>query len=127
MAEKTHHAMIRLRSTTDGAWFVHPDLRPRLVADATTQGSNLTELVNAILAKRLSARYSPTDRTRDQNDSDNVDVLSIRLAMSVYAKLAARYGAKYVEGIRHELCGHYGLEIPARPRRTRRRPAAAAA
>lgn len=126
MAAKTHHALIRLRSTKDGAWFVHPELRSRLVADATAAESNLTDLVNGILAGRLNARFEPTGVAREQ-ETDDADVLSIRLAMPVYAKLAARYGAKYVDGIRHELCGHYELDVPARPRRTRTRRVQAAA
>lgn len=110
-------AFIRLRSHTTGEWFVHPELRPRLVADADAQGSNLTQVAVRILSERYGVPYAENGR-RTSPKQDDV-ILNLRLPAKLAAKIgaaAAQRGAKYQDAIRADLCAHYGLEVPARAR-----------
>lgn len=114
-----HDAHIRLRSKKDGAWFVAPELRPRLVAEAAEQGTNMTEVALAILHRRFGLTYVPTGRVTDPRPDE--DIIRLRLPQPLYQALAGSYGPKYVEAIRQILCAHYGLRIPEKPKRTRQR------
>lgn len=116
----THHqAFVRLRSHTTGRWFVDPELRPKLVADAEAQDSNLTEVAVKILCDRFGVPYEANGRKTAPRGSG--DELNLRIPTALYRILSATYGAKYQDGIRQALCQHYGLEVPGR------RSAAAAA
>jgi hypothetical protein len=115
-------AFVRLR-TKQGDWVVHPDLRERLVKDAAADGTNLTEVAVQILARSCGVPFEPNGRRTAP--SKGADELNLRLPLRLYHVLTATYGSKYQDGIRSLLCAHYGLRVPARPRRTRRRAAAA--
>lgn len=119
MAPVLHDAHVRLRSKKDGAWFVHPDLRPRLVEDAKDQGSNMTDVALGILHKRYGLTFVPNGRVTDPRPED--DIIRLRLPQPLYTALVRSHGVKYVEAIRQILCAHYALRIPAKPRRTRNR------
>lgn len=118
-------AHVRLRSGLDGAPLAHPELRPRLVADAVEEGTNLTEVALAILHKRFRLPFVARSITRTPNADE--DYLRLRLPAPLYHNLTATYGTKYVQAIREILCAHYGLPMPAPPARTRvrRKPLAA--
>lgn len=107
-------AFIRLRSKATEAWFVHPDLRARLVADAEAQGSNLSDVAIKILADLHGVAYVPNGRkTAPREDTD---ILNLRLPRPLYAAIARaalpRFGSKYQDAIRADLCAHYGLSLP---------------
>lgn len=110
-----HQAYIRLQSKTTSEWFVHPDLRHRLVADAEAQGSNLSEVAIKILADKYGVAYVSNGR-RTAPKEDPV-ILNLRLPRPLYAAIARAalptYGPKYQDAIRADLCAHYGLSVSA--------------
>lgn len=120
-ATPTHDVNMRLRSKKDGAWFVAPDLRAHLVADAKAQNTNMTDVALAILHKRYDLAYAANGRATEPRDDDAVDLIRLRVPLPLYNALIGTYGVKYVDGIRALLCAHYGLRVPAKPTRTRRR------
>lgn len=119
---------VRLRSHTTGEWFVPPELRPRLVADAEAQDTNLTELVIQILAKRFKVPFEATGRKTAP--SKNGEELNLRLPMALYKAIAVS-AAAHPHSVQREilgaLCANYSLALPAPPKRTRKRRARAAA
>lgn len=104
-------AYVRLRSHTTGAWFVHPDLRPRLVADAEEQGSNLTEVALRILCDRYRVPYAVNGRRTSPKPAD--EILNVRLPMALYRAIKSSNDVPYQDAIRADLCAHYGLEMPS--------------
>lgn len=111
---------VRLQSHTTGEWLAHPDLRGKLVADAEAQGSNLTEVVIAILAGVHKVPFEPNGRRTAPADSGKE--LNLRLPGRLDRAIgvaAARNGKSLPDEIRAELCGHYALEVPAPPKRSR--------
>jgi hypothetical protein len=124
MASDDHIAFVRLRSKTTREWFVHEDLRPRLVADAAERGTNLSDVAVDVLCKRFAIPFEPNGRkTHPQRDDD---VINLRLPAALYRALVSAYAVKYQDGIRHVLCAYYGLSVPERAPATRRRRVAAA-
>lgn len=125
-ATPTHLVNMRLRSNADDAWFVDPDLRARLIADAKEQNTNMTDVILSILHKRYDLAYAANGRATEPRADD--EKIRFRVPLPLYNALVASYGVKYVDGIRALLCAHYGLRIPAKPTRTRarRRPRLAA-
>jgi hypothetical protein len=108
-------AFIRLRSKTTGRWFVHPELRARLVAQAEAEGSNLSEVAIKILADRHGVQYASNGRrTAPKEDKD---ILNLRLPRPLYDAIVRaagpRYGAKYQDAIRADLCAHFQLDAVA--------------
>lgn len=112
--KSTHRVVyVRLQSTT-GAWLVDPELRPRLVADATAQRTNLTDVAGAILAARYGVPYEPGGRKTDPMAAHAV--LNMRLPRPLVAKLrraAERSGRSDMDEVRHALSEHYGLRMPS--------------
>lgn len=117
---------IRLRSRDDGTWLVHPDLKSKIVADAVDQGSNMTEVCQAILAEAYGVPFEPSGR-KAVASPDGYE-FRIYLPADLSRKIATasirRYGRpRPVEEIRFALHAHYGLRPPGpivRPRARRR-------
>jgi hypothetical protein len=124
-------AFIRIRSRPGGAWLVHPDLRSMLVADAEKLGVSLTDAAVAILAEKFGVPYETTPRkTKPTADGEE---LNLRIPWPLYEKIkrfadtterSRRRPWSANDQIRLALCAHYGLQIPPKPRITRRRGAA---
>lgn len=117
--------LVRLRSVTTREWYASPELRPRLVADANEQGTNLTEIVLMILAKRLGYTYAPNGRRTEPGASEEIVKLDVPL------ELDRLVGAAYPDVSRPKaiirlLSAHYGLGIPVPKQRARRRRRSAA-
>lgn len=111
---KPSQAYVRLRSKTTGEWFAHPDLRPRLVADANERGVNMTEVAVGILCEEFGVEYEPNGRRTDPKVAD--DILNISsIPHEVMVQLKQRY-ERHLDGAREILCRHYGLK-PGRPAR----------
>lgn len=111
MADDTHRAFVRLRSKTSGQWFVDPQLRPRLIADAEAQKTNMTEIAVLILCRHFNVPFSPTGRRSSANKDEAI--LNLVIPGDLYRALTARYGTRYMNGIRAVLCQHYGLKVQA--------------
>lgn len=114
MDSEHHQAFVRLKSKTTGDWFVAPELRARLVADAQEQGTNLTEVAVGILCRRYSVAYEPNGRRANPKADDGV--LNLRLPVRLYRAIKASTDGPYQDAIRAALCEHYGLSVPARAR-----------
>lgn len=117
-------AFVRLRSKTTGEWFVHPDLRPRLVADAREQGTNMTEVAVKILCSEYGTPYAGSARKTAPRTAD--DKIVLRLPDDLDAAIRLRHGRHAMDGLRASLCSFYGLTVPVRGPRVRRPNAAAA-
>lgn len=108
---------IRLRSKATGEWFVHPDLRTRLVEDAERLDTSLTDVVNRILAARFQVTYEP--QTRPSKRTEGVeDQLTLRLTPQIETAakvLAATSGAPWQDVLRRTLSDHYGLPTDGSP------------
>lgn len=118
--------LVRLRSK-NGPWLAHPDLRKRLVADATKQGTTLTEVATKILADRYGVKYEPNGRASDPSVSQ--ELLNVALPPKLIEKVkvaAGRAGrSRWQDELRWALCAHYGLRVPEpvkQVRAPRRRP-----
>ncbi len=129
MATEIKQAFIRLRSRDGLFWLAHPDLREHLIADADTAGTNLTEVASEILCRRYGVLFIPAGRRTAPRQGK--EFLNLRIPWNLWAAIseqAAVNGRKPSAEIIHTLCGHYGLRVPAAPKRTRNRaPRAAAA
>lgn len=117
--------LIRLRSVTTREWYADRELRPRLVADAKEQDTNLTEIVLIILAKRLGYTYAPNGRRTEPSSNEEIIKLDVPL------ELDRLVGAAYPDLSRPKamiriLSAHYGLGLPVPRKQTRRRRAAVA-
>lgn len=103
--------LVRLRSKTDGQWFVHPEMRPRLVEYATAEGISMTEAVVKILSDQYNLPYETTPRkTTPTVDAEN---LRLRIPTRLYQKLVSRSSSKVTipDLIRKSLCDHFGLAV----------------
>ena len=105
---------VRLVSRPTGEWIAPPELRPRIVADAEAKGSNLTDVVNAILAKRYGVAYQVGGRTTAA--SPDGKELNLRMPMNLkraVARVATENDRSLQDEIRLALADHYGLAMPA--------------
>lgn len=111
-----HQAYIRLRSKTTGEWFVHRELRRKLVEDAERQEKSLAEVVTRILAERFGTPYEPAGRRSNPSREDK-DILNLRIPRLVWMPveiMAAQTGRSAEDLARELLCKHYGL-TPSSP------------
>lgn len=127
MSEDTEHfqTFVRLQSRPTGEWLVDPKLRPKLVAFAEEQESNLTDVVIAILGRRYGVAVAPNGR-RTAPDKDAVE-LNLRLPMPLYqaiAQAAVTHPRSVPDEIRAALCDECGLPVPEPVKRGRQRAAA---
>jgi hypothetical protein len=117
---------IRLRSKTTGDWLVHPKLRDHLIKDASREGTNMTDVIVRILSDRYKTPYESGGRTTNPGNSNDVinlgDALPKRLERAI-KMAAARDSGTWIDRIRADLCEHYGLKIPVKKAKTRRRAA----
>ena len=117
-------AFIRLRSKTTGDWFVHPDLRDRLIADAAEQDTNMSDQIIRILSERYKVPYEPGGRTTNPGDDNDVinlgSAVSHRLERTIKMAAARRQSGTWIDQIREDLCAYYGLAVPPKPKYTRR-------
>lgn len=99
---------------------VAPELRARLVRDAADQGISLGDLVNSILAARYGVPYETTPKRTEPG----TDVLHLRFQMprNLHRKIEsrARRPQSVNDAVRAALSEHYGLPLPAKPKRVRR-------
>lgn len=109
MPTQFKRAYVRLCSDTNGHWFAHPDLRPRLVADAREQETSMTEVVLQILCDHLKLKYEPSGRRADPQPNEKL--LNLRLPWRVFSALSRKYAPEnYQDALRRVLCEHYSLE-----------------
>lgn len=126
MVQKSEQTYVALRSRKTGEWFVHPELRSKMVADAQERGTSLTDLTVHILCQHFKVDYTPNVR-KSEPDEDK-GYLMLRLPPELERAISATYPKRSAEGIRQVLCVHYGLRIPPRAKQTRNRtPRASAA
>lgn len=114
MSKTYHQAYIRLRSKTTREWFVHPDLRSRLVADAIEQETSIADVATRILADRFAVSYEAA-RRRSNPSLDDKDVLNMRVPRAVWRviKTVANESDRDDNDVaRAILCSHYGLPLP---------------
>lgn len=119
MAKEGDITWVRLRSKTTREWFVHPELRDRMVAEANEKGTNLTDLAVEILCARFGVTHKPNHRR--SSPSTDSEVLNFRMPDDLGRVISATYPKHHMDGIRTALCAHYGLRAPARAKQTRRR------
>lgn len=121
--EELHKVFVRTRSETDGEWFVHQDLRERLVDDAREKSTNLTSVVVQILADHFNVPLTVSTRTTAPS-GDYDKLIQLRIPSSLLTPIdfaAAQAHHTRAQEIRVVLCAHYGLTIPERPKKTRNR------
>jgi hypothetical protein len=118
---------VRLRSDTTQEWFASPDLRPRLVADAKAENTNLTEMVLQILSKRVGYTYAPNGRKTEPGGAE--EVLNLSVPVELDALLTTTYPQISSASARiiRVLSAYYGLAVPIKQKQTRRRRKPAAA
>lgn len=112
-AEEFFTGFVRLVSRPSGEWVAPPELRPRIVADAEADGSNLTDVVNAILAKKYRVDYEPSGRKTAA--SPDGKELNLRMPMTLKTAVhhaAIENGHTLQDEIRIALSDHYGLQMP---------------
>lgn len=112
-------AFVRLRSKTTGAWLVHPDLRPRLVAEAAEKQTNLTDLILTILCSHFNVRYETKQRT--SQPQQDADVLLFGMPPELERAISLAYPVHRLDGVRYALCSYFGLRVPAKAKQTRQR------
>lgn len=114
MTSETHHVTyLRLRSQRSQAWLVDPGLRPRLVADALAQDTNLTEVAVGILAGRYGVAYIPQRRKTFPRVND--EVINMRLPGKLWTAIqraAIRSRREPMDEVRFALSDHYGFAFP---------------
>lgn len=104
---------VRLVSRPTGEWIAPPELRSKIVADADAAESNLTDVVNAILAKRYRVAYEPSGRKTAA--SPDAKELNLRMPMDLkraIARVATENDRSLQDEIRLALADHYGLAMP---------------
>lgn len=125
MATGDHNAFVRLRSKGPGGeWLAPPELRPKLVADAQDQNTNMTEIAIGILSRRYGVPTMPNGRRTHPKSADDIILLRIpqELAAAIGAAANAAVPRRTInDEIRAALCAHYGLRFVKvkRPRRAR--------
>lgn len=103
-------------------WFVDPDLRPRMVADADAKGTNLTDLALQILCDHFKVEYAPIARKSSPNEDKRVLNFGVPRELSRAVNYAAAAtDMKRMDVVRQVLSDHYGLSIPAKVKQTRNR------
>lgn len=122
MADRSEKTYVAFRSRDGDEWFVHPDLRSRMVAEAAERGLSLSGLTVLILSEHFGVPYTPKPKTT-QPDEDRA-YLMFRLPEDLDRAIGAAYGSRKSEAIRKILSGRYSLLMPARRKQTRRRTAA---
>lgn len=110
---------VRLRNRKDGRWLVHPDLRPRLVADAERKGVSLIDQVVGILAAKYGVPFEETPRKT--TPSKEGEELNLILPEKLDAKIdrTKRSPQTIPDAIRLTLSAHYGLPVPPKVSRGR--------
>lgn len=109
---------VRLRSATTDEPFAPEGLRPAIVADVLAQGSNLNDVVVAVLSEACGTAWTP--RNRVSTPTPNDEVLALRVPVELLAAIDAR--AETSGLVRQDetlaiLCERYGLDfVPARKR-----------
>lgn len=122
--------LLRLRSRKDGAWIAPPDLRPRLVEEAKERDTSLTDLIVQILSRTYRVKCEAQPSSRRSSPPDDGSILKIYLLpLALYTAIAAS-AAKNQRTTQREilaaLSAHYGLRLPPKAKRPRRRGAVAA-
>ncbi len=117
-AKGTTQAFVRLRSKTTGAWLAHPDLRPRLVAEAAEKNTNLNDLILTILSAHFNVPHEPS--TKSSSPKEDNDVLLFGLPPALARAVALSYPNHKMDGIRYVLCAYFGLRVPPKVKQTRR-------
>lgn len=126
MSSQSEQTYVALRSRKTQEWFVHPDLRTRMVADAQERGTSLTDLTVLILCEHFKVPYTPN--VRKSQPEDDKGYLMLRLPVELERAIGAVYPRGTAEAIRITLSAHYDLDMPAKVKQTRTRaprPAAA--
>lgn len=119
-------AYITFRSKTDGAWLVHPDLRGKIVDDAREKGTNVSDIVSQIMAKDTGTPYTPVIRRSAADPDAGVFVVDFPDGLEdIIKQKYATIG--WQNGIRLALSKHYGLGMPPKVKRARKRRSASAA
>lgn len=128
-AKGTETVWLRLRSKTEPyEWLVHPDLIGKLADDAREKETNLSDVACRILCAHFSVDYTPKPKKMPATAVNlEKDVLNFGAPPALLAAVGRAYPRKAMDAIRFVLCAHYGLRIPARPKKTRARRARAAA
>lgn len=118
MAE-TKYVLIRLRGRDQGAWLVDPTLRDRLLADAQTEGTSITNVAMSILANRVKVPYVASGRTSEPKAA--ADQLNVRVPMLIYDAYRAMSPSErgMQDVMRKTLSDHYGLDVPEKQKRVR--------
>lgn len=106
-------AFVRLRSQ-NGVWFVSPDLRALLIAEATEAGTSMSDLGASIIAARFGMRYtSRMRRTRPTGADDEKLLLYLPPDVLAAVQMAAIHsGQRPFDVIRETLSDHFGLPMP---------------
>jgi len=114
MAESRTVAYVRLQSKTTGKPLVHPDLRKRLIAEATESGMSLNDTAVMILADAYQVPYETTSNTATLADVDGEE-LNLRIPDALYAAIGAHTARPRTiqDAIRAALSAHFGLFLPA--------------
>lgn len=122
MAVKTpaHKVAFTRLLTPNGDWLVDQQLRPMLVRDAKSQGLSVTKMAIKILAEKYGQAFEGTQH--ESKASEAGDVLNLRLPVKLYDAIDRRTQrpATVPDAVRAALSAHYGLRVPAKPRRARR-------
>lgn len=135
MSKSGQQFLIRLRSKPSGAWFVHPDLREKLIADAAAQETNLTAVATGILAEIY--KIVVVSNGRRTTPVADADTLKLWLPEKLIAKLDNAAAARRrlpgfprswtaQDEARAALSSHYSLPLPAKVKPQRRRRSAPA-
>lgn len=107
---------VRLRGRPDGAWLVHPDMRPRLVDFATSEGISMTDAIVKILCDKFGVTHDVTPRkTTPEPKADEINLrIPAALDTVLDRKARARRKTSVQDIIRQTLCEHFGLTVPSR-------------
>jgi hypothetical protein len=109
---------VRLRSATTNEPFAPPELRPAIVSDVLAQGSNLNDVVVAVLSEACGTAWTP--RNRVSTPTPNDEVLALRVPVELLAAIDARAegnGRTRQDEALAILCERYGLEFVAARKR----------
>lgn len=105
--------------TPERGWLVHPELRSRMIADAEEKKTNLGDLAVQILCRRFGVQYVPNGRRSTPRPDSNQ--FNFRMPPDLERVIGSVYpGKAMADGIRLNLCAHYGLRVPVKPPMTPR-------
>lgn len=108
--QPTRQVYIRFESKASGEPLAPPELRPRLVADAAEQGSNLKDVIVRILSDHHRVPFEPVGR---KTAPSTTGPLTIKVPTRLFQKIAVAAAAADVspqQQIIATLSAHYGLE-----------------